>query len=168
MAMELTKGPVPVKVSDINDVPGRAKDIHQLVAQRAYAIYEGRGHIDGHDKEDWLQAASEIVAPLFVGFMELNGDLSIDIGITPTELPVLQVRIEPFRLIASGKRKPLFVWMAQNHPDKEPKPNEIFEVVEFPVQVEPSGAKATFANGLLEVRIPKAVKRGMSLAARAA
>lgn len=165
---KLNREPIPVKVSDINDVPGRAKEIHELIARRAYDIYQGRGHVDGHDKEDWLQAESEVVAPLFVGFMELNGDLGVDVGITPSELPGLQVRIEPFRLIVSGKTKKLQGSAPQTCPDEKPKPVEIFEVVNFPVQVEPSGARATFANGLLELRIPKAVKREMSLAARAA
>lgn len=165
---KLNREPIPVTVSDIKDVPGRAKEIHELIARRAYAIYEGRGHVNGHDKEDWVQAESEVVATLFIGFMELNGDLSIDIGITTCELPQLQVALEPWRLIVSGKRKPLEGWAAQSHPDKEPRPVEIFEVVDFPVEVEPSQGKTTISNGLLEFRIPKVWKAERALAAKAA
>jgi hypothetical protein len=32
------------------------------VARRAYEIYCGRGHADGHDVEDWLQAERELRA----------------------------------------------------------------------------------------------------------
>ena len=30
------------------------------VRARAYELYEGRGRIDGHAQEDWLQAESEV------------------------------------------------------------------------------------------------------------
>lgn len=163
-----TTEPMPVKLSGISNVAGRSQEIHELIARRAYAIYEGRGHIDGHDKEDWLQAQSEVLATLFVGFIELNGDISIDIGIMPCELPQLQVAIEPWRLIVSGKRKPLDLEVGPSHPDGKPKQMEILQMVDFPVEVEPSRAKATLSNGLLELRIPKVRKTEKALAAKAA
>lgn len=156
-----TTEPIPVKLSSISNVAGRAQEIHELIARRAYAIYEGRGHVDGHDKEDWLQAQSDVLTTLFVGLMELNGDLSVDIGITTCELPQLQVAIEPWHLIVSGKRKP-------SHPDGKPRQMEIFQMVDFPVEVEPSRARATLSNGLLEFRIPKVLKAEKALAAKAA
>lgn len=173
MAVELRgiepkKGPVPVELPGISDVPGRAKEIHELIARRAYGIYEGRGHVDGHAVEDWLQAESEVLATVCVGFMELNGDLSVDIGITASELPHLQVAIEPFRLIVSGKRN---IQDGQAIPAEQCqrlRPVEIFQEVNLPVQVEPARARATFSNGLLEVRIPKAVKKVRFIAAKAA
>ncbi|MGH9353468.1 MAG: DUF2934 domain-containing protein [Terriglobia bacterium] len=165
---ELNKRPLPVKLAGINDVLGRAREIHELIARRAYAIYEGRGHVGGNDKEDWRQAESDVLTTLFVGFMELNGDLSVDIGIAACELPQLQVAIEPWRLIVSGKRRVPGGEVAQSYPDGKPRPMEIFQVVDFPIQVEASRAKATLSNGLLEFRIPKARKTVKSLAAKAA
>ncbi len=173
MTVELTenrrnKDLAPIRLSGITDIPGRAREVHELIARRAYAIYEGRGHIHGHDIEDWLLAKSEVVSPLCVGFMELNGDLKVDIGIRKSELPQLQVAIEPWRLIVSGKRTVPGGGMAQSHSEARPEPVEIFEVVNFPVQVEPWGAKTRFSNGLLEVSIPKAGKAEKYLAAKAA
>lgn len=163
-----TTEPMPVKLSGISNVAGRAQEIHELIARRAYAIYEGRGHIDGHDKEDWLQAQSEVLTTLFAGFIELDGDLSIDIGITACEIPQLQVVIEPWRLIVSGKRKPLDREASPSHSDGKPRQMEIFQMLDFPVEVEPARAKATVSNGLLELRIPKARQTEKSLAAKAA
>jgi hypothetical protein len=34
---------------------------HQRIAQRAHELYEARGHVDGFDAEDWLQAEREIL-----------------------------------------------------------------------------------------------------------
>jgi HSP20 family molecular chaperone IbpA len=153
-----TVEPVPVKLAGTIDVAGRAKEVHERIARRAYALYEGRGHVHGHDGEDWLQAESEIHAPLFVGFIELDGHLRVEVGVTAAELPELQVGIEPWRLVISGKRMP------RNGPAGQPCPGrtggpperaEIFQVVDLPVPVEPSGAAATYANGLLRIMLPK-------------
>jgi len=32
----------------------------ELIRQRAYQLYEERGHEDGHDLEDWLRAEAEM------------------------------------------------------------------------------------------------------------
>lgn len=163
MTVELTenrrnKDLAPIRLSGITDIPGRAREINELIARRAYAIYEGRGHIHGHDVEDWLQAKSEVVCPLCIGFMELNGDLRVDLGIRKCELPELRVSTEPWRLIVSGKRNVHNDRVAQGYPCERPEPVEIFEIVNFPVHVEPSRAKTRFSNGLLELSIPKAGK----------
>ena len=32
----------------------------EQIRTRAYELYEARGHEDGHDQEDWLEAEAEI------------------------------------------------------------------------------------------------------------
>lgn len=32
-----------------------------MIAQRAYELYEQRGHAHGHDLEDWLEAEQQIL-----------------------------------------------------------------------------------------------------------
>ncbi len=163
---ERIKEPIPIELHSISDVSARAREIHEMIARRAYALYEGRGHIHGHDREDWLQAESEVLALLCVGFTTMNGDLRVDIGITASELPHLRMSLDPWRLIISGRRDVSREPMAEGH--KKSTPAEIFQVVNFPFQVEPSGAKATFSNGLLELHIPKAGKMERYAGAKAA
>ena len=38
-----------------------AEILHELIAQRAYEIYEARGCVDGFDEQDWLQAEGELL-----------------------------------------------------------------------------------------------------------
>ena len=38
-----------------------AELVHQLIALRAYDIYEARGCAHGFDEQDWLQAEGEIL-----------------------------------------------------------------------------------------------------------
>lgn len=37
------------------------EDVQAHIAKRAYALYEQRGWQHGHDLEDWIQAAKEVV-----------------------------------------------------------------------------------------------------------
>jgi hypothetical protein len=41
----------------------RARDLHQAIARRALDLFERRGHEDGRDLDDWLQAESELAQP---------------------------------------------------------------------------------------------------------
>lgn len=41
-----------------------AEILHQLIALRAFLIYEARGCVDGFHEQDWLQAESEIIAEI--------------------------------------------------------------------------------------------------------
>lgn len=158
--------PVLVNVRRISDLEGRAKEIHELIAQRAYAIYESNGCINGYDKEDWRQAESEVLAFLCMGCIELNGHLTVDIGATVSELSALQVAIEPRQLIVSGKKSVTDAQRSRD-PEKPAAPVEIFQALEFPVEVDPARARATFANGLLEFKLPKAEEKSKWMAAKA-
>ena len=35
--------------------------LHDRIAVRAFAIYEGRGKRDGHDLDDWFRAEQEVL-----------------------------------------------------------------------------------------------------------
>jgi len=54
MAKELTKKQPAKNETD----PNREQEIRR----RAYALYEERGHEDGHDVDDWLRAEADINA----------------------------------------------------------------------------------------------------------
>jgi hypothetical protein len=52
--------PVPVPMSvQLAGVSGQP-DLSELIAARAYELYQQRGAIDGYDVDDWLQAEREV------------------------------------------------------------------------------------------------------------
>jgi hypothetical protein len=51
--------PGSIPIEEIN-LTG-AELLHQLIAERAYSIYEARGCVDGFHEQDWLQAEREIL-----------------------------------------------------------------------------------------------------------
>jgi uncharacterized protein HemX len=36
-------------------------DVEERVRERAYALYEQRGSVDGYDLEDWLRAEADVL-----------------------------------------------------------------------------------------------------------
>lgn len=49
------------KPSTTEPQPGSLELTEELIRRRAYDFYEKRGCEDGHDFDDWLQAAGEIL-----------------------------------------------------------------------------------------------------------
>jgi hypothetical protein len=153
---DIYKEPMPIELPGISDIQERMKEIHELIARRAFEIYERHGHVDGREKEDWSQAEPEVLASFPVRVKEQDGYLSVVVGIKPCQLPGLQVRIEPRRLIVSGKRPVVEGQILQVDPNERPKRTEIFQILDLPAVVEPLGAQAIFSEDLLEFRIPMA------------
>ncbi|MGH9938349.1 MAG: DUF2934 domain-containing protein [Blastocatellia bacterium] len=42
-------------------------DLREMIARRAYEIYEERGRCDGDDMNDWLRAEAEVKSALMTG-----------------------------------------------------------------------------------------------------
>jgi hypothetical protein len=53
-----------------NQLSRSVSNNHEVIAQRAYALYLARGREDGHDVEDWLQAERELREATYVEPME--------------------------------------------------------------------------------------------------
>ncbi len=42
------------------DLKPQTPELEERIRRRAYALYEQRGRLDGHDVDDWLQAEAEL------------------------------------------------------------------------------------------------------------
>ena len=56
-------------------------DLHEIVARRAYEVYEERGSEPGHDTEHWLQAETEVLE--FLSLNESSADMLHDLATSP-------------------------------------------------------------------------------------
>ncbi|PYU88980.1 MAG: hypothetical protein DMG25_19385 [Acidobacteria bacterium] len=50
----------------------RLQELHELIARRAYEIFESKGRAFGRDLESWLQAESELLHPVHVDLRNLT------------------------------------------------------------------------------------------------
>ncbi len=138
-----------VKIPPIQDLVGRTREIQDLIAQRAYHLYKYGARRQGDDFEewlsDWMQAETEILSPVLIGFHESAGTLVVELEVPGFGVRDLELSMDPTCLAISGKR---------NSQDQSAS-LQVFRVVSLPVEVDPSRMAAIFANGVLKLSIPK-------------
>ena len=76
-----------------------------VIARRAFEIFESRGGSPGHEMEDWIRAETELLHPL-----PLNVSESSDAYIVRAEVPGfsskdIEISVEPCCLSITGKRE---------------------------------------------------------------
>jgi hypothetical protein len=70
-----------VKVMPTESISNRARDIHSMIAKRAYRIFLERGEEHCHDLEDGLKAEVELLCNIPVGLMDSGGFITAHLGL---------------------------------------------------------------------------------------
>jgi HSP20 family molecular chaperone IbpA len=133
----------------------RQNEIHDLIARRAYELFESYGHIHGRDINDWIEAESEVLRPCrhelkeaagaLIFFADLPGSFTVD---------EISVSVDPRRLMISGERK-IDVICGGNEPaHTEKKTQRIFLMEQLPVEVDPSRTATKLEGERLEIVMP--------------
>ncbi len=78
-----------------------SREFTDRISRRAYELYLLRGSLDGHDREDWLQAASEILMNVPVDLTENEIGLTIRADVPGFDENDLEVRVAP-RSVCTG------------------------------------------------------------------
>jgi HSP20 family molecular chaperone IbpA len=133
-----------------------AREVNDLIAVRAYEIYESRGFSHGHDQEDWLLAASEILENVPVEISETETSLTVRAGVTGFTHADLEVRVVPRALCIRGKRgEAPEKQSSQNISNSERCPARIFCVLDLPSEIDPARVEAFAGGGVLEIQLVK-------------
>lgn len=134
----------------------RAQEINDLIARRAFELFESSGFAHGRDLEHWLRAQAEILQPTPVEIAETETDLIVRAEVPGFSATNLEVRVEPHRLGIMGKRQATSERKEGKTVYSERQSREIFRLLDLPAEVDPSGVKATVSDGMLEVTLAKA------------
>jgi len=135
--------------------------VFNLIAQRAFEIFESRGHAHGNDREDWFLAESELLKPVKCHVRESDDHLIAHAEVPGFGPHEIKVSIEPRWLRISARTE-----TPQNRNAGEAiiyslghsllPAEQIFHVAELSATVDPSKSKVTFKDGMLEIVMPKA------------
>jgi len=146
----------PVKLVAADVLLNRKNEIQNVIARRAYELFEGRGSTNGHDIDDWIEAKVEVVRGYRHDLKESAGAI-----VFRAELPCsfttdqLNVSVEPRRLMLSGETELEVIRGGDTPAHTEKRTQRIFGVEELPVDVDPSRAAANLKGDLLEVVMPR-------------
>lgn len=135
----------------------RAQEIHDLIARRAYEIFERRGHMHGFDIADWLWAEAELLYPCRHELTELSGAFVLKAEVPGSFTRAdIALSVEPHRLMVSGERKVDAICGDSEGTHIEAVPERIFRIHELPGEIDPSRTTAVLRGNMLEVIMPKA------------
>jgi HSP20 family molecular chaperone IbpA len=151
------KHPVVLKLIGGSPFSQRMQQVYNIVAHRAYELYESGGRQDSHDVEDWLRAEAELVNTLPVEVSETEDQVVVRAkspGLSANDSANdFEVRVAPHRLIITGKRE-------QIHDDKathiDRSSDEILRILDLSQAIDPDEVTATVKDGRLEIQLPKA------------
>jgi HSP20 family molecular chaperone IbpA len=143
-----------VNLVSVDALFGYTQDVFNLIALCAFEIFQARGSVHGHDREDWALAESELLTPVKFHLSESGEQLIARAEVPGFHRQEIKVSLEPRRMSINEKPSP------PNHQREKPPHSRrhaqiMFHVIDLPCEVNPSKAKATLNDGRLDVVMPK-------------
>ena len=152
--MQRMKGTEIVERSS-EEIFNQFSQMHELIARRAFEIFESNGGSPGHDLEDWFRAESELLRPVPLNVIELNGEYVVRAEVPGFGGRDIKISVEPRCLAVSGKlqtneegengRLIRSAWCA----------NQILRTLDLPSDVDTSTVSASVQDGILTVHLTK-------------
>jgi HSP20 family protein len=160
-ARATTKQATPKLIKPENHLD-RFKQLQEAIACRAYELFEGRGCEHGQDQADWLRAESEFLQPFSVEVKEQEDRLAVEAEMPGFIAEQITVSAEPRQLIISGRMNLTDEEEVENTFSRGILAQNIFHLLDLPVEVDAEKVKATFSDGVLNVTLPKLVASNSS------
>ena len=132
-----------------------SREFNDLISRRAYELFELRGSVHGHDREDWLQAVSEIVRNVPVEINETETGFTIHADVSGFSEKEIEVRAAPRSVCITGKRRETSEQSGEEAVNVERRSSQIFRAVELPSEIDPRQVNAAVSDGLLEINLLK-------------
>jgi HSP20 family molecular chaperone IbpA len=132
-----------------------AQELNELIAQRAYELFEAKGCAHGHDCENWLYAQSEILLSIPVEVSETETELTIRADVPGFTEKDLEVRVAPRSLCITGERQQPSEQDEVKTIYSERRSNRIFRVLNLASEINTVKMNATVADGVLEIKLLK-------------
>jgi HSP20 family molecular chaperone IbpA len=150
------KGSTDLNLVSVHELFEHTQDVFNLIARRAFEIFESRGHVHGNDREDWFLAESELLTPVKFHLSESGEQLIARAEVPGFNREEIKVSLEPRRLSISGKAEPRGDHQSGKYTHSLRPEQLMFCVIDLPAEVDLSKAKAAFNDETLEVVMPKA------------
>jgi HSP20 family molecular chaperone IbpA len=154
---EQDKARTVVKFVSVQVLVQREAEIHRMIAQRAYELFERRGRVPNHEIDDWVQAESELVYPCCHDLEESAEAVTLHVDL-PGSLTAdqLTVSVERRRLLVSSEKEISLLYGDESDAHWEVRLQQIFRAHDLPADVDPSEAKATQEGHGVNIVLPKA------------
>jgi HSP20 family protein len=137
------------------EILNQCSQTHELIARRAFEIFESNGGSPGHDLENWFRAESELLQPVSLNITELCGEYVVRAEVPGFGGRDIRISVEPGCLAVSGKILTKEEGKNGGVISSGLCANRIFRTVELSSDVDTSAVSATVQDGILTVHFPK-------------
>lgn len=143
---------VPVSSEDFSNC---RQQILELIARRAYEMFESRGRTHGYDQEDWFKAESEKLRPLHAELSDAGHSFVAVIAVPGGHMEHLKLGADARSLWICG---PPARVESKTDGTKEGAAisGPFLRSFRFPAEINPSKIRATIREDLILVSMPKA------------
>lgn len=145
--------PIPIKTTGLS---AEAQEMFDMIARRAYEIFESKGRTAGRDMEHWLAAEAELFDRTPINCKESHDGLTVraDVrGFTPKEI---EVDLEPKRVTIIGRHQSQSNRGSTMAHTSESRSTRLLRSMQLPVEVDTRHATARIERGVLELDMKKA------------
>ena len=156
-AVERTKEPQFITPSR-GEISHRLSELHDVIARRAFDIFESRGGSPGHDQEDWFRAESELLRRVPLNVTESDGEYVVRCEVPGFDPKDVEVIVESRRMAISGKCEATKHEDNGGRIDSESGAGRVFQILDLPLMVDPSKVSAVLKEGVLIVALAKVQK----------
>jgi HSP20 family molecular chaperone IbpA len=150
-----TKGykPIPVPFEEFEEFTTPMQEFFDLIARRPFELLGATPRFFTRELENWLKPEPELFRPVNLKLFETEEALLIRAEVPGFTEKELDVHVEPWRLIITGKKE---YKEEKIMPVYKEKLNQIYRTAKLPIEVRPEEVKAILRNGVLELTLPKA------------
>lgn len=150
-----TTQPAIFRLTASSTLVERMRQISASIAGRAYELFEARGSEHGHDWEDWFRAESELLTPIPVKVVDLNGRFAVRAEVPGFTSKDIEVWAGPSRVIIYAKKHKITERQNEGTILQRKMSDESFCILDLPHEIEPDNITTTFKNGKVEITVPK-------------
>jgi hypothetical protein len=151
----MTKIASPTKENTVRfsavSVAEQRRRIDQVIARRAYEIFEGRGGGEWHELEDWRQAESEVRCRLCFGLTTSIDSVLVGCDGGSFEKGTIELWVAPRQITVCGK--PLRPNVSTSGPTRVYQ-GMVFRVIVLPAVIDTKGVFARWKSSFLELHLP--------------
>jgi len=139
-----------IRVTAVNSAE-QARRIDEVIARRAYEIFESTGGAGWHELEDWRQAETDVRSRLCFGLTSSEDSLVVGCDVAGFKEGSVEIWVAPRQMTICGK--PL------RHKEQVSSSGQayhgiVFRVIALPVEIEPSRAAAYLKRKFMEIHLP--------------
>jgi HSP20 family molecular chaperone IbpA len=149
----IVEPPIVIKTTGLS---AEAKQMFDMIARRAYEIFEAKGKVKGRELENWLEAESELFERTPINVKESSEGVTVmaDVrGFAPKEL---EVDLEPRRVTIIGSHQSQSERTTESNSNSQTHASRLLRSLQLPIEIDTHFASARFKRGILELDVRRA------------